>query len=184
MSLYKFLPDDVLLRLIKKSDELAFRVIYDRYWEHLFAVAYQRLQDVPASEDVVHEVFLSLWKHRGSRDIRAVRSYLSSAVKFQTISLIRKKIRESVVQNDEDVRHLEIADTGSDPSDLMHARYLMDRLQDRLRELPPKCQLIFRYSRFEHLRNEQIAEKLSLSKRTVENQLSRALSHLKPLFKD
>lgn len=183
MSVYKLLPDDVLLRLIRKSDQRAFGVVYDRHWERLFAIAYLRLGDMSTCEDIVHDVFLSLWKNRTSADIRALGPYLASAIKFQTISIIRKKTRESVVEHHGDVRQFEWADLAGDPSDLLHERYVLDYLQERLRELPPKCELIFRYSRFEHMQNKEIAQKLSISQRTVENQLSRAMRHLKPFFK-
>lgn|SRR5690606_22748050 len=183
MNIYKFLPDDVLLRLIKRSDQQAFSTIYDRHWERLFATAYRHIRDVPTCEDVVHDVFLSFWKNRMSSDIRALGPYLASAIKFQTITVLRKKIRETVVENHEDVAQLTLQDPDMDPSELLHQRYMMDILQERLRDLPPRCQLIFRLSRLEHMRNQEIAQQLAISQRTVENQLSKAMRHLRPFFK-
>jgi len=118
-----------------------------------------------------------------SSDIRALGPYLASAIKFQTITVLRKKIRETVVENHEDVAQLTLQDPDMDPSELLHQRYMMDILQERLRDLPPRCQLIFRLSRLEHMRNQEIAQQLAISQRTVENQLSKAMRHLRPFFK-
>lgn len=181
---YKFFSDEWLLKLLKKSDQRAFDVIYERYWERLFAISYKRLKDLPECEDIVHDVFMSLWKNRESSDIQNLSAYLATAIKFKTISAIRARSRESIVIRLEDVHHVEAISTDINGEDAIHQQFLWEKVHHALQFLPPQCQLIFKFSRMEHLKNEEIAERLNISKRTVENQISRALKHLKPIFKE
>lgn len=184
MIVYKFFSDEWLLQLLKKSDQRAFDVIYERYWERLFAISYNRLKDLAECEEIVHDVFMSLWKNRASSDIQKLSAYLATAIKFRTISAIRNKSRQSFVVRLDDVNEVDAISTEINAEEAIHQQYLWEKVHHALQALPPQCQLIFKFSRMEYLKNEEIAERLNISKRTVENQISRALKHLKPIFKE
>ena len=64
MKEYQLYNNQMLLDLLAESDEVAFTELYNRFWKKLFAIAYNRLNEVQAAEDIVHDVFASLWANR------------------------------------------------------------------------------------------------------------------------
>lgn len=184
MRFYQLLPDELLLRLVRKSDRRAFDVLYERYWEKLYAVSYNRIRNPQECEDIVHDVFVSLWKNRASREISNLGSYLATAVKYKTLSYIRKYLQEPLVESRADLSQIQAISPDALLDNMLDHRMLLLELQRRINQLPPTCQLIFRYSRFEQLNTREIADRLDISHRTVENQLTKALRHLRVYFKD
>jgi RNA polymerase sigma-70 factor (ECF subfamily) len=68
------------------DDAEAFNALYTHFWERLFAIAYHRLEDRAEAEDVVHDVFISLWTHRHRQEIIDIDKYLAVAVKYAELS--------------------------------------------------------------------------------------------------
>lgn len=88
-----------MLALLSNEDQQAFEILYDRYWEDLYLLAYLMLRNKDASKDIVQEVFIWLWEHRLSLQIKSLRAYLKTAVKYKVANHIRSgNIRESVFQ--------------------------------------------------------------------------------------
>lgn len=170
--------DGLLLELIKKGDRRAFEVIYKRHWEYLYTSAYCILRDRETSMDVVQEVFVWFWENRDRWNITTSRSYLNSAVKYKVANVIRRgRIRESVF-SDVAERMQTIASVASaeEEVELMELKQI---IREFTMHLPLRCREVFQLSRFEHLSNKEIAEKLGISEKTVENQITIALKKLK-----
>lgn len=163
------------LKRLAEDDEEAFSALYAHFWERLFAIAFHRLDDRAEAEDVVHDVFMSLWAHRHCREIADIDRYLAVAVKYAVLSRLRnRRKRSSILQG------LGISMTAaSQPEERLDQKLLLERLQGEVERLPERCQLIFRYSREEGMPVRDIAEILNLSPRTVEHQLSKALRRLR-----
>src|SRR5699024_4693329 len=82
--------DEQLLKLIAKDDQEAFKRLFDRYWESLFAAAMHRLKSEALAKDVLQELFTDLWEKRGSLTIRSnVGGYLFTALKHRVINKIK-----------------------------------------------------------------------------------------------
>lgn len=150
-----------------------FEDVYKTHYKLLRNAAENIIDDHDAAHDVVQEVFLKLWAKRD--DIQAilnVKAYLFRSVINASLSYLesnKNKIKT------EDFRQ---ASTVTTDSKLM-AQELETKIQIALQALPPKCKAIFVLSRFEGLKNKEIAEYLNLSLKTVENQMGIALKRMK-----
>lgn len=173
------LNDDlVLVNLMKQGNELAFQKIYNSYWEKLFAYTFNRLHIRAASKEVVQDVFLSMWE---KRDVIVINSslsaYLYAATKHRLLNELRSiKLRKAYASDYVlFVKHLH------DNSNIEH-QYLIDlhdSLEAAICKLPKQCQIVFRLSRQEHIPNRNIAERLNISVKTVDNYLTQALKCLR-----
>ncbi|MET3879639.1 RNA polymerase sigma-70 factor [Chitinophaga sp. OAE865] len=159
------------------GDRDLFNDLYKRYWEKLFIVANKHLKDAVAAEDVVHDVFLSLWNNRKKVEIGQFENYLVTAVKYQVLTQIRKKAYARKYTRDAAMdKHAELT---PEISDAVHNRKILELVYKEIDQLPEKCRLIFQYSREEGMSSKEIAQTLNISKKTVDNQIHKALERLK-----
>ena len=174
MQQYKNLSDEGLLKLAGRDDEAAFEELYNRYWEKLLAIGYFFMHDKQTSEDIVHEVMISLWSRRNQLEIESVSAYLGTAMKFSVFKAIArdKRRRELMKANTTAEQHETIEEQ-------LDARCLQDYLSKTIEQLPPKARLVFKYSRSESLSIAQIAEKMDLSPKAVEYHMTKALRTLR-----
>ena len=138
------------------------------------------LKDPDAAKDVVQEVFLQIWKNRESLEIK---SSLEAYLKRATINRALNKIRSKKNFLDEN----ELKDTASSQSsaqDILEHDDLHAALQAGLDSLPERCRLIFVMKRMEGFSQKEIAEKLNISPKTVENQMGIALKKLRESLED
>jgi RNA polymerase sigma-70 factor (family 1) len=178
MALYTSHTDEQLAALLKSGDERAFTELYNRYWEKLAAMAYARLKDLPEAEDVVHDVFASLWKRRQTADIQQINIYLATAIKYTTLKAVKKMSLLSSYRAEQ--LHL------TQPEDMLinaiEQRRISELLTQEIEQLPDKCRLIFLY-RKQGLTNSEIAEGMDISAKTVENQLNKGFKQLRVAMK-
>jgi len=88
---YSSYNNETLLELLTQGDEYAFTEIYDRFSKKLFAVAYSRLKEVQEAEDIVHDVFASLWANRTKVEVKSLENYLAVAAKYTVFAKIKRK---------------------------------------------------------------------------------------------
>ncbi|HRN55452.1 MAG TPA: RNA polymerase sigma-70 factor [Agriterribacter sp.] len=163
-----------LLALLKQDSSSAFTQIYHRYWKRLFAIAYNRLKEIETAEDIVHDVFTALWDNRHIIQIDTLESYLAAATKYMVLGRFRKLEREKRYNN------LYVApEPGISPESSLHYKRILEIVKRQVDSLPERCRLIFIYSRNEGMSAKQIAQKLNISPKTVENQLTKAIKSIK-----
>ena len=172
---YQLHNNTKLLELLSKDDEQAVNEIYRRFWQKLFAIAYNRLKEIPVAEDIVHDVFASLWENRKKAEIESLDNYLATAVKYIALAKIKRKERERIYNNS--YHQTPVFELSIEES--LHYKRILEIVKNEVENLPEKCRLIFKYSRNEGMRVKQIATELNLSPKTVENQLNKALKQLK-----
>lgn len=175
MKEYHSYNNNLLLDLLSKGDELAFTEIYSRFWQKIFSVAYNRLKEIQAAEDIVHDVLASLWANRGKNEIQSLENYLAIAAKYMVLTKIKKKERERIYNNS--IQQTPVIEFPIEAS--LHYKRILEIVKIEVEKLPEKCRLIFKYSRNEGMPVKKIAQELNLSPKTVENQLNKALRHLK-----
>ncbi len=167
--------EKALLQQLKESDEHALTLLYKAHWESLFLSAYNILKDKKACEDIVQETFLQLWLRRKTLDVReSLKTYLSTAVRYQVFHHIRKAAKRLIVQRTE--LNMPLAANSDEP---LLQKDLYGKVHEAVEELPERCRLIYRLSREEQLSHKEIAHRLNISMKTVENQLTIALRRVR-----
>lgn len=162
--------------MIDYSDINEFEKFFKTQYQSLLQFATYYVHDIDTAEDVVQDVFYQLWNHRDElHKIENMESYIRTAVKNQAL----KKIRNRKTRNIASIIDLDFETSEATPLELPENRELQKIISKSINNLPPKCRRIFQLSRFEHLTYSQIAEVESISVKTVETQMSRALKYLR-----
>lgn len=176
---YSDYSDSELLRLIAENDRKAFDIIYLRYWKTLFAIAYSHLKETSSCEDIVHDVFASLWYNRSRIEARNLNNYLAAAVKYMVLHTIRRGYRlERYVINEN------TTSSSPDPENILHYKMILELLDEAIDRLPEKCRLIFIFNRKSGLSPKEIAAEMDISVQTVKNQLGIAVKRLRKNLKN
>lgn len=150
-----------------------FEEVYKSHYKMLRNAAENIIGDKDASHDVVQEVFMKLWNKRQELDhILNIKAYLFKSVINTSLSWLENNKNKSPLPD------LKLESGASSDSGIL-ARELETKIQAALNTLPPKCKAIFALSRFEGLKNKEIAEHLGLSLKTVENQMGIALKKMR-----
>lgn len=174
--------DSDLWNDIRNDDGSAFDELFNRYWVRMYKIAFRQLNDEESSLEIVHDVFLSLWNRRKELEINKFSNFLLTAMRYQLYSR-SKTAKLSLVYKADIIEseHLSESNTGEIRLQDFELRNELDKY---LNQLPERCHEIFNLSRIEHLSNQDIADRLGISKKTVENQLTIALKHLRLAFKN
>ena len=175
------LTDTDLWNAIRSDDQQACNRLFDKYWLSVYKTGYKYLRDKEASQEIVHDIFLSIWNRRHTLEIVSFHSFLLTATRYQVYN--RQKSKQTVVTIDNTTIGYEFMSYSEADTHIRQSE-LYQQLDSTLLQLPKRCQEIFRLSRFEYLSNDEIAIRLGISKRTVENQLTMALKHLRSHLKN
>ncbi|OIQ69668.1 RNA polymerase sigma factor [mine drainage metagenome] len=177
------LTDKQLWMEIVDDDFRAFNVFFKRYWKKLYMIAFKILKDKDACEEIIEDIFIYLWNNRKELAIESFPQYLSSATRYKVYNYLRS-VKASPLVYEEDID--EKIETFCLNRGEEHIRQdeLYRQLNAYLDLLPKRCKEIFILSRLEQLSNDEIADRLRISKRSVENQITTALKHLRVSLKD
>ncbi|UOR03901.1 RNA polymerase sigma-70 factor [Hymenobacter aerilatus] len=175
--------DFALWEAIRRDDEQAFVALFDRYWARLFALAFATVKDREACTEIVHDIFLTLWQKRDKLQIDAFLPYLTAATRYQVFRHVRAA-RAIPLHYSEQCETLATATSRNSADEQFSHHDIEASLLTYLSQLPARCREIFVLSRLQQLSNHEIATRLSISKRTVENQITAALQHLRLTWKD
>ncbi|MFD1816771.1 RNA polymerase sigma-70 factor, ECF subfamily [Pseudarcicella hirudinis] len=171
-----------ILNEIQQGNERVFEMIFRKYYQSLSNYAFSFLKDMDDSEEIVQGVFLKLWEQRESIEISvSLKSYLYRAVHNTCLNRI-KHLKIQDVYKEYNAEFLE--ETYDSATDLLYKNELEKRIADALNKLPEQCRLIFKLSRFEELKYQEIADQLGLSIKTVENQIGKALRIMRTELSD
>lgn len=165
-----------LVSLLKDGDHRAYTEIYRRYWEKLFVVAHNRLRDKLEAEEVVQNVFFSIWRRKDTLNVQySLSTYLSVAVKYQVINHQSKLYQKAIHEDIED----SIGQSVETTELWFSEKELRAQLKFAVGTLPEKCRIVFSKSREEYKSNAEIANELNISEKAVEAHITRALKILK-----
>jgi len=169
---YTTLTDRQLLDLLQQGNESALTEIYTRYWSKLYLQAYNIVRDRQISEDIVQEVMVQLWIRRSVTEIASLKAYLYTCVKYQVFKALPvARAKVNIIQQ----QFAYVDDTDS----LLMTRDFQRQLDDVVSKLPAKCRDVFNLSRKDHLSTKEVAIRLGISPKTVENQLTIALRRIR-----
>ena len=175
MPQFPALDDRELALLLSEGNDVAFEIIYNKYWKRLFNAAYKRIADQTACEEIVQDIFIKLWEKRFGLSLSTgLENYLLVAVKYNTIDYHRKQL---VKHRFEQVSKLSEYDNSTD--DILIAADLARYISKLVDDLPGKCKNVYVLSRLEHKSHKEIAEILGISEKTVQGHLTKALQHIR-----
>ena len=166
--------EDQLLTSIRKKDSQAFEFYYKAQYSFFVLVACKYLEDIQRSREIVNDVFVLLWQDAHKLDVQvSLRSYLYRAVVNRCLNELTKAQR---------VRRDQLEYTRQ-PEPVVESKEMEDaelkvRLYKAIDALPEQCQKVFRMSRFEELKQQEIADRLGISIKTVKNHITHALKQL------
>ena len=181
----KNIDESFLIEGIRQGEEFAFEYIFKCYYRRLCLFAQKYVHDSHTAESIVLRIFERLWEKREEITIsQSLSSYLFQSVYHECLNHLnsfshRQKPTDSIYQYLEDHR-------GPDYHFLsrFYAKELEEKIRQGVRSLPAKCRDIFYMSRYEDLSHKEIAEKLNISVRTVENHIGIALEKLRKVLKE
>ncbi len=178
---FHLLSDELLVKMLEADDHEAFREIYKRYWRSLFAAARRKLKSDETSEELVQNIFLSLWEKRHSLAIENLAGYLFSALKYQVIDHLRKQLLAEKYTGFLQAREEQYGET---PDDMLNYRDISEIFESVFDQLPEKTSRIFHLSRIEHKTTKEISRLLSVPERTVEYHITQSLKTLRQQLGD
>jgi RNA polymerase sigma-70 factor (family 1) len=167
--------------LIKQGDKKAFETVFKTYYQLLCNYACSIIKDMDEAEEVVQNVFYTVWKKREELEIDSVKAYLYRAIHNDCLNKIKHaKIKMSYAQD-----YKNTTQAGLDSStQLMNAKELSTKIHQAIDSLPEQCGLVFRLNRFENKKYAEIANELGISVKTVENHMGKALKIMRGQLKD
>jgi len=167
------ISDEGLLQMFNNRDEKALALIYEKYWEIMFVAANNIIKDKAICEDLIQDVFVVLWSKRDTIYIKkSIKSYLYTSTVYKVYSYLRKNknfiTEEFLLEYNNKSKRL-------NPEGELIYKELVAHLDAVVETLTPKCKIVYKLSREDQLSHKEIAEKLSISQRTVESHISNAL---------
>jgi RNA polymerase sigma-70 factor (ECF subfamily) len=160
-----------------------FRLVFEQHYNPLCKYAFSYIKDKDICEDIVQDVFVKIWE--GRRDlllIQGIKYYLFTAVRNNCLTYIQRGQRVPVYSlTNMDVED-EIPTPGYDCPEEGDINY-KDLLNKGIEQLPPKCKEVFLLSRLGNFSNQEVADNLGISIKTVNNQLWKALKLLRTFVK-
>ena len=166
-----------LIIALKKSDIFAFNEIYRRYSQKVYNFTVKHISSTADIEDTVQEVFITIWNHRTFLDEnQSFNGYIFTI----TLNLIRKFYRNKLKNRKLIEKALFSERSYSDiTNNTINFKSINGLVQQHINQLPPKRKKVYVLSRINGLSNDEIAEKMNISKKTVENHLNLALKELR-----
>lgn len=157
---------------------MSFRKLFDLYYEPLCRSLNYYTRDAQAIEEIVQEVFVTLWEDRDQLHIEHIKTYLFSAARYRALNYLRDRQRQ--------VKFFEVWSEEEflqkQGQDILNYDELIPHLQKAIDMLPVRCREIFELSRKEQFTYRQIADHYNISIKTVESQMSIALRKIRDYF--
>lgn len=161
----------------QRGNRQLFNQLFSDYYVNLCRFAYTYLKDNDDSEEIVQEVFITLWENRAKLVINtSIRSFLYTSVKNRSLNFIRNR-NTRLSHEDEFAR--EQAAILSHITNFCEREELNHLIDEAITELPEQCRIIFEMNRNHELTYTDIAKQLIISPKTVENQIGIALKKLR-----
>lgn len=171
MKTYSGYSDEYLFSLVQHGDNVAFDVLYERFFPLLYVHALRKLDDAQEAKDLVQDTFTALYQKREIiGELQNFSGYLYVSLKNNILNFLEKKnVRSSYLET------LDQQQSYSSVEGYVFEKELKAQIEEGIDLLPEKMRLVFELSRFEHLSHKEIGEQLNISDKTVKRQIVNAL---------
>ena len=169
-----------LLARIRAGDARAFETLFSSHYEGMCALAYILIRSRDAAEDIVANVFRNLWRrHRDWDPGGPLRTYLLTATRNEALNVLRSIRRQQGLEERLAREEMVPLAAAVNPETAVEASEIGADVERAAAALPPQCRNVFLLRWTEGLRHREIAERLSLSVKTVEMHMTRALRDIR-----
>ena len=169
--------DRDIIGRIRKGDIGQYESLFRSSYTSLVNYARGILKDTDTSEEIVQDLFYVLWRDRKKLNIKTtLKGYLFRAVYNKSMHYIE---HQKVVQRHATQAKTSISIDSDDPVEILNYKELSEKIAVIIEKLPERCAQIFCMSRFEGLKYAEIAEELSISIKTVEANMGKALKEFR-----
>jgi len=177
------LNESLIIEQLINGDKKSFEIIFKTYYKRLYQYALKYINDPIKADDMVQDCFFHLWVKRSQIDAsKPIRNYLFIITKNKCLNWIKA--------NNIRYQHKEIWKLSKINEQLQQLDFMKDEEESlfelmykdlliQIEELPEQCQKVFKLSRFDNLKNKEIANELNISIKTVEKHISKAIKQLK-----
>jgi RNA polymerase sigma-70 factor (ECF subfamily) len=161
-------------------DKESFEELYKTHYKKLFMVAFGYVQSTPLAEEIVHEVFLNVWKKREEIQFRSNQgAYLYKSIVNTSLNFLKKEkqtrnLEQNYFENNPHLQSFE---------DLEKWERMIRNLEKALETLPPQCKKVIMLSKIKGMKQKEIAEYLDISIKTVKNHTSYGYEKLREILK-
>ncbi|WP_294627817.1 RNA polymerase sigma factor [uncultured Bacteroides sp.] len=167
-----------LLRQISEGNTSCFEKMYKRYFEKCYSIALYFVQSPSSAEDVLSEVFLSLWsKRKYLKEVKEWDSYLFMTVKNHAVTFLEKNQQQDNLSSI-DQYTIEIAESELTPEEKLLKKDMEENMQQAIRQLPEKTRIVYCMVKEKYMSYKQISEILNISERTVNAHMTTAIRKL------
>lgn len=175
-----------LFHAASEGDEKAFEQLYKLYFPRLYSFALKIIADSDLAKDTVQNVFIRLWETHETFRYEHPEAFLYRMVRNASLNYVRhlkvvdnlkSKIKDQLLG--EELYYIDLV--GNEPY-LLIEKELQEKVSEVMNSLPEKCRIVFRMSRIEGLKNQEIADRLNVSIKAVEKHISKALSVYRERF--
>lgn len=166
--------EEIVWQQIRRGDIRAFESYYKDHYKEFFLASYKYVKTPELAKEIVNDVFLKIWEDAGKITIESsLKSYIYRSVINRSINALNKQ--KKVMQNQRELAYL--------PQETYELREietneLKVKLYKAIDDLPEQCKKVFLMSRFDDMKQKEIADKLGISIKTVKNHITHALKQI------
>ncbi|MEI6138877.1 MAG: RNA polymerase sigma-70 factor [Mariniphaga sp.] len=169
-------PEKEIIEELRKGTATAFDNLYKAYSQKLYSFAFTFLKSREDAQEVVQDTYSKIWEKRKSIDSnQSFKSFLFSIGYHSTIDLLRHRLKEAKYREQLLVK----ASSNYNLEQAIEFGDLLEHVNHLIEELPPRKLEIYKLSRIEHLSYSEIAEKLNISVKTVENGINFSMNFIR-----
>jgi RNA polymerase sigma-70 factor (ECF subfamily) len=167
---------NIQIEKMKAGDRESFNQVFRRYYSPMVRFCIRYVADSDLASEIVQDLFVKLWSNREKISFNtSFESYMLTSVRNSALTYINKK-RSHAEAN---LRVFSEESDNTDPSETLQSNNLEESYRKILKDMPEKRREVFLASRYDGLKYSEIAEKLGISQKTVEAQMSAAIKQLK-----
>lgn len=174
--------DNKIIDGVNKGDEQCFKQLFDTYWSYLCSFATTYIPEPDTVEEIVNDVFLSIWTHRG-RYRAPIHGYLINSVRNACVTHLRSKILKERLKDGFEKELLLFAQerclSGEQPLEMLSAKETEEKIRAIAKTLPERCRQVFERYFYAGESTDAIAEQMNISQATVRVHIKTALDRLK-----
>jgi len=173
--------DAELMLGIRQKNKESFEQLYKLYYKKNYLLAYKYLRNQEQAEEIVHDVFLKLWNNGREISIKqSLGAYLSRSIINGSLNLIKQQQRLDA--HVESFRYaIDEAEELNDDAQILEDK--LQRLEQAIETLPPQCKKVLMMSKFDQCKQQEIADALNISVKTVKNHLTLGYEKIRMLMK-